>query len=406
MSMLRPMRDELFKYRKRKRKLIDGSVPGAPYVPYRRSRRPVSGLPYVSRGPGYHHDLYMWGNPRDYTPSLNAPAVQETEYDPYEPLDLPRIPRAGNPKLPHDIDDVGQDMPTPSYIPQDDLTLTERFLTAMGKKSEIERAAPEGPRFKINEEDRSEQTPAASQLPVELRSIDQLPSLEDLKDAFLTLVDVLPDDHPDLVNVRTAMRKVRDHHIALSEAEDAEMDNDPLQHDPLAEAEQFFDEQMALLEKSFDEPMEAEGFFEANGLEADLMPDGALPSDFVAEAQTLEGIIEGESPFEAPAPEFMDIMPDELLPDTGMPYLMPAGYDVGMIADEINQAIDQVAGQPVSDEMELDPFSPQYDPYMAGQQMFDEQMQYMADPFMMPGMGAMPGPCGPMGPMPGPMPGP
>ncbi len=31
MSMLRPMRDELFKYRKRKKKSFDGSVPGAPY---------------------------------------------------------------------------------------------------------------------------------------------------------------------------------------------------------------------------------------------------------------------------------------------------------------------------------------------------------------------------------------
>ena len=55
---------------------------------------------------------------------------------------------------------------------------------------------------------------------------------------------------------------------------------------------------------------------------------------------------------------------------------------------EIEQAIDQVAGR----------MAPEFDPYMMAQQIFDEQMQYMDNPFLMPGMM-------PMGPMYGPAPG-
>lgn len=396
------MRNELFKYRKRKSRSIDGSVAGAPYVRYSRSRRPVSGLPYGSRGPGYHHDLYMWGSPREYHPNLNAPAVQETEYEPYEPLDLHHIQRAGNPRLPHDVNDVGQDMPFPSCIPEDDLTRTEQFLIAMGARNEIEEAILEGPRVNINEENLSGSASTEPQLPVEFRSIDQLPCLEDLKDAFLALVDVLPDDHPDLMNVRMAMRKVRDHHILLSDIEDLKRGGDPLDCDPFQEAKLFFDQQMTLLEKSFDEPMEAgaQDLFESDGFEPELMPDGILADDPFMEAQILEEIIREEGLFEAPAAEFLgeDMMPNEVMPVLGTPGLIPepAGYDPGMITDEINQAIDQVSGQPMPEEMEPDPFAPQYDPYMAAQQMFDPQRQYMADPFMMSGMGPMPGP------MPGP----
>ncbi len=396
MSMLRPMRDELFKYRKRRRRSIDGSVPGAPYVGYSRSRRPVSGVPHQSRGPGYHHDLYMWGSPGEYRPSLNAPAVQETEYDPYEPSDLHRIPRPNKPRLPHDMDDTDQDVPIPSSFPQDDLTLTERFLAAMGARSEIEQAILEGPRVNINEQNLSGSATTEPQLPVQCRSIDQLPSLEDLKDAFLTLVDVLPDDHPDLVNVRTAMRKVRDHHITLSDIEDLENSSDPLQCDPIQEAEQSFDQQMALLERAFDGPaiQSLEDVLEAQTMEPAMILDELGGAGNAPFEQGLEEIVEQDDPLEASSPEFME---QDVLPAGDMPGAMAGqfGYDADMAAHEINQAIDQVSGQPA--DMEPDPFAPQYDPYIA--QMFDEQIQYMADPFMMPGMG-------PMGPMPSPMPGP
>lgn len=70
------------------------------------------------------------------------------------------------------------------------------------------------------------------------------------------------------------------------------------------------------------------------------------------------------------------------------------GHDTGIMPDEINQAIDGVTDERMVQEMELDPFQMQYDPYMAAHRIFDQQMQYMANPLLMPGL---------MGPIPGPM---
>jgi hypothetical protein len=116
MSLFRPVRDELFKYRKRKKKPIDGSVPGIPYARYRKSRRYVSGLPYVPRGPKNNHNPYNWGIPGGYHPRLNAPSVDWTEYDSYEPLHVGRIPKHNHPRSTHDFDDGSQQMPIPPSL--------------------------------------------------------------------------------------------------------------------------------------------------------------------------------------------------------------------------------------------------------------------------------------------------
>lgn len=414
MALPRSLGKDLFKYRRRKRASLDGSVPGLAQSRFHKSRRYVSGMPYVPRRAGYQHDIYNWGTPGEYHPSLNAPAVDWTEYDQYEPLGMHHISGPNNPRLPHDLDDNSREMPIPTSLPEDDLALTEQFLMVMGRRDEIEQGSLEGPRFNINETDLSEPIPFESPLPVEERSIDELPSLEDLKDAFVQLSEVLPEDHPDLVNVRTAMRRVRDHQISLSEMNDMETDalsfypmgveSDPLNHDPLQEAEQFFNRQMELLGRSFDEPemgsagIQTPDLFEGGSLESGILPDETLPDEFFMEEQTLEQMVCDQDPFDAPAPGFMeqDVMPDELLPEMGMPGVMPdpMGYDASMIADEINHAIDEVSQQPLQ-EMEPDPFQPEYAPYMTGQNMLG-QMQYMANPF------GMPGPYGSMGPMPGP----
>ena len=61
-----------------------------------------------------------------------------------------------------------------------------------------------------------------------------------------------------------------------------------------------------------------------------------------------------------------------------------AGHAADMIADEINQAIDQVTDGRMTQEMELDFFQMQYDPCMIAQHIFDQQMEYMANPLLMP----------------------
>jgi len=175
----------------------------------------------------------------------------------------------------------------------------------------------------------------------------------------------------------------------------AEMEYEPV--DPHQEAQQFFDQQMELLDKSFDEPAEvgAQDILESQGVKSEMLVDGLQPDESCLEEHALDSTLEQENSFEATVPELEELMPDEMAPDTNMPYAVPeqSAYDAGLIADEINQAIDEVSQMP--QEMEPDPFQPQYDPYMMDQNMLD-QMQYMANPFI------MPDPCGPMGPMPGP----
>jgi len=417
MSMFRPMRDELFKYRKRKRRSIYGATSGVPYASYRKSRRYVSGLPYGPLGPT-HHDLYNWSIPREYHPNMNAPSVDWTEYDPYEPLGFGQFPTPDNPRLPRGFK-INQKIPKlpPS---SDDLPLVEQFLIAMGKRNEIEQGSLDEPRFNIHEN-----TPEAQDLdsipkPAALRSIDELPDLEDLKEAFGCLSRVLPYDHPDLVNVRTAMRRFRDHKIALSEMNEADtvdvyptgadIESDPLQLDPFQEAEQIFNKQMEFFERSFDDqaigPVEIQtaDSIEGEVVESDVMPDETMPEESFMEEQTLEQIVQ-EDPFIAPTPVSagQDMMPGEMMEGMGMPSDISGStvFNIDPAIDEIHQAMDEVTQQATPDEMEPDPFPPQDDPYV----MELDQMQYMVDPF------AMPDPYGPMGPgpmgrMPGPMPGP
>jgi len=129
MPMFRAMRDELSKYRRRKRRPMDGSVPGAPYVGYRRSRRYVSGLPYVPRRPSHHHNLYNWGVPREYHPNLNAPAAQSEEYWPNENWESHMLPHSTDPKLFRPFPDLPPEEKNITY--EKSKTKSEFFLKLM-----------------------------------------------------------------------------------------------------------------------------------------------------------------------------------------------------------------------------------------------------------------------------------
>jgi hypothetical protein len=179
-----------------------------------------------------------------------------------------------------------------------------------------------------------------------------------------------------------------------------ELDTAPQEFDPYQEAEHIFNQQMQSLESTFEEPtfepveMETPEIFEE---QPEMMFEQQSDEAFM-EADSLEQIVEQEAFYETPPQEFMEqeMMPVEMELEMNMPSAMPelTEFVIDPTIDEINQAIVE-AQQPMPQEMEPDPFQPQYDPYMMGQIIFDE-MQYMADPFM------VPGPCGPVGPMPGP----
>ena len=421
-SMLRPLRDELFKYRKRKKRSINGSMPGVPYSSYRRSRRYVSGLSYVPRGPNHHHNLYNWGVPRKYRPNLNAPAVQSEEYWPNENWESHMIPHSTEPKL---------FRPFPELPPAEENITYEKskaksdfffkVMEAMYRPFEEGQEIPSlsdiwREHFRGDEPDMADlYTPNAEmgiETAAELTPEDKVRKFVNVISALGHLQTVFPEDHPDIVNLRGAFRDLWDDPETMSKLESIAGEvgpsklgtGDPYAIDQFEEAEQLFDQQMQSVESAFDEPMlgpaepgAPEMFDEQSEMMFEQLPEESFP-----ETENLERIVEQEGPFGTPAFMEQDLMPDEMMADMSMADAMPepTSYDAGSIADEINQAIDEVSQQPMPEDMGPDPFQPQFDPYMMGQNMFD-QMQYMANPF------AMPDPYGPMGlgPM-GPMPGP
>jgi len=427
MSMLRPMRDELFKYGKRKRRSIDGTMPGVPYASYRKSRRYVSGLPYMQKGPSHHHDLYNCGIPREYHPNLNAPAAQSEEYLPNENWDSHMISHSTDPKLFRPFPDLPPAEENITY--EKSKTKSDFFLKVMEVMYRPFEEGQEIPsladiwreHFGADEHDMSDLYMPNSEMTIETVAEstpdDVARNFIDIAGALGHLQTVFPEDHPDIMNLRTALHDILDDPEAMSKLESIVGDvrpsklgtGDPYAIDTFEEAEQLFEQQMQSIESAFDEPM----FEPAEPYAADMFDEQPemmfeqLPEEAFPEAEGLEQIVEQEHVFGAPAPAFMEqnLMPDEMMADMGMPGAMPesTGYDAGSIADEINQAINEVCQQPLQEE-EPDPFQPLYDPYMMGQNVFD-QMQYMANPFAMPDPYGPMG-LGPMGPMPGPIPGP
>jgi len=412
------MRDELFKYRKRKKSSIDGSMPGVPYASYRRSRRYVSGLPYGPRGPAHRHDPYNWGVPREYHPDLNSPAAQSEEYWPNENWESHTVSHSTDPKLFRPFPDLP---PAEENITYEKSKATgEFFLKLMEAMYRPFKEGQEIPsltdiwreHFSDDEIDMADLYLPNSEMPTEaaeeeLTPEDLMRRLIDISGALGHLQTVFPEDHPDIVNLRGALHDILDDPEAMSKLESLAGElgpsklgsGDPYANDTFEEAERLFEQQTRSIENAFDEPA-----FESAGLAApDIFEEQSemmfehFPEEAFPDADSLEQIVEREGPFRAPGPTFMEqeMMPD----DIGMPGAMPepTGYDAGLIADEINQVIDEVSQQPLKEE-ELDPLNPQFDPYMMGQ--FD-QMQYMVDPFAMPDMYGPMGP-GPMGPMPGP----
>ena len=418
MSMFRAIRDELFKYRKHKRGPIDGAVPGVPYADYRRSRHYVSGLPHGPKGPS-HHDLYNWGVPREYHPDISAPAVQSEEYTPNENWESHMIAHPTDPRLLRPFPD--------SSVPEEKISwersgaASEFFLKVMEvmyRPLEDGQTLPSladiwREHFRDDQQNMADMHEPVTEIPTETAA-EVTP--EDLMRRFINITGALghlqtvfPEDHPDITNLRGALHEILDDPEAMSKLESLAGETgpsklgtgDPYATDAFEEAEQLYEQQMQSIENALDEPMldpaehaAPQIFDEQSDMMFEQLPEEAFP-------EGLEQIVEQEDPFTVVPAAFMeqDMMLGEMVADVGMAGAMAdPGYDAGLMADEINQAIDQVTQQAMPQEEEPDPFGPMHAPYMMGP--FD-QMQYMVDPF------AMPGPYGPMGPNPmGPTPGP
>ena len=246
------------------------------------------------RDQDYNHELYNCRTPREYHPSLNAPAVQSNEYIAGTDWESHGIPHSDNPRVFRPFPDTEPEEQIISY--EQSKTMSEFFLKAMEVQYQPFEDGHEVSSLAdiwhnhlaetagLNQEQSSELADITDSVK-EVEStpdMHNIPDLGDLTEALDQLREVFAEDHSDIVRLSTAVRVLG----AISE---------------------------------------------------------------------------------------------------------PDRYAAGMIADEINQAIDQVTER-VAQEREPDPSQMQYDPYEIAQSTFDQQMQYMANPLMMPGTMLHPAP--------------
>ena len=135
MSLLRPAREMLSQYRKRSKRSFDGSVPGASYSRFRKPTTP--GLGSYHSTDGIHHDLYNFGTPREYHPRMNSPAVQATEYEPYDDGEAQHGIRSTGPRLFRNLDDANEEIWPPTY--EHTAAIGKFFLQEMQDKYDAQR---------------------------------------------------------------------------------------------------------------------------------------------------------------------------------------------------------------------------------------------------------------------------
>jgi hypothetical protein len=242
----------------------------------------------------------------------------------------------------------------------------------------------------------------------------RFPDFTDLVDAIGRLKTVLPEDHPDIVRLRAAAHEMLQHPELLPQLADFGAiptesklgRGNPYEVEPVSQYDQGIPPLLAdrLPERqdlssalqTLDDLLTVPEF-NLDALPAADMPMEPMPGldallgcvDRYPEPGVLEHMMDQDLFGAMPAEVLEEQMPPEMIePDRGMHDLLPQDAYGMTPGQEIDQAIDQVAGH----------MAPEFDPFMMAQQIFDQQMQFMANPFMMPGMM-------PMGPMLGPAPG-
>jgi hypothetical protein len=317
--------------RSRKGKGFDGSVPGISYNKFRSSLTPPLGSANVI---GYHHDLYMHGNPREYRPNINAPSIDWNDYETYEPLNANHSLHKGTEVQFHarEINPGNFDL----AIPQDELTITERLLQAMGKRNAEKCISNTVSEMGNNNS-------------VGFVNSDDTPNVVNLVSAITQLSKVFPQDHPDIINLRKAFSE-----MINAPFETLAGDINPSR---LGRGNPY---------ETFEQPKEENwrGLYEDSQAVNDspIVINEAVPEPF-AENQMLDGIVQDFS-----------IVPQTLETDMISPpeASIRLNKPHEMVVEEISNAINQAMQQPE-------------DPFLAAQQIFNKQMQFMNNPFMMSG---------------------
>jgi len=391
--------------RRSKQRGLDGSVPVLPYVHYRRPTTPSLGSPRPRAG-GYHQDLYGWGMPREYHPNWNAPAVQIDEYVTDPDWESHQVPHPRQEKL---LRPFPQREPAePAFQYEQARELDTFFLKVMEMQYDPHREGGVMPSMADLfmehfgglqtgfEEIGDAHGPGDPDLPPQDSTAMGLPQAEDIADALTQLRQVFPEDHPDIVRLEAAMQMLTyptgglDMPIEGGAGMGVGTGGNTYGHSVTEQGDAVCGRHEAAIEQPFGLPSPGFGGVDEMCESADMGPglEAMLNESMPQQTQLggLEQFIEQEGPFEDLPAETMD---QEILPDAGGadPMADMAAYDETLVMDEIGLAVDQVMEQTPPQEMGSQ-YEPQMeqDPFAMAQDIFNQQMQFMANPLMMPGM--------------------
>lgn len=384
MNLPEPLRYNPFRLRKRRslHSVLFGDRQPGPIRPidsavgYGRPSIPVgpSPKPYMSD----FHD--------EYVPHAGLMQTPSNDYQPYDTSANPHIPRPNQPTVADDFRKAALELAgaisfEPGIKYEDSLMDEDFFEIQMKLLNKQFDGPPIIPQDNnelasriLQEHDRDEN----SEFDQDLRSnmVEIQMAVEQVRAA--PLVEVNPESH-DIV--QTIPQDFFEAQESMFDAQYRE--SEPESYDYSAHMEDIFNAQEALFDALESGP---------SPMEQAILDQPMENQNPAAEpiSQSLEEIVEAE-----PMQDGLSMLDDM----AGRP-----GYDDSLMTPELlEQQMDEVAEQ--MESMEPYPVPGQLGYGMMPQEMYDEQMLYMMDPFMVPGLMdpyMMPGPFGPMlGPGPG-----
>ena len=321
----RVLRRELSKYRKRKRIPLDGTIAGQTAGIYtgglHHARPPGSRSHGIS--PSQHHSIY------------DARAFYEWPDQGYEqPASWFEQSFPGTPPLRVQGPTRHSRPPIPEY---DDCLMTPELQEHVARA--FRRAAAE--QALLPQEPYGDMADILNATNVEIaafaQDVDSLPNLADIADVISQLKEVLPPDHPDLVNLRAAAHEWLEHRESWPGLEDFGGDpgpsklgiGDPYELAPYEEAGQAFepDDISQMSQEVFDSAMAGQQMAPEPMSEAfDPMQD-AYEQQF---EQSLEAIVHEAMPEQDPF-EMQQRMYDEQMRMLMNPFMMPGQLGPGSI---------------------------------------------------------------------------
>ncbi|MFC1653127.1 hypothetical protein ACFL3F_05345 [Planctomycetota bacterium] len=408
MAMKGPLRHELSKYGKGR----PGSIRGLPYAGST-GRKHYATVP-VSFSPSFPQwDLYHRPLPQDYHPNIHAPAAQSDRYEMHQDWELHHVSHTKQPSLFQPYPDIPQEEDSFDY--EKSKSVSEFFLRVQEVQYRHFDEGEEIPsmadiwmeHFSTTDPDMDVPDSETMVESVKEQTPDELArQFMNISGALGHLQTVFPEDHPDIINLRTALHEILDDPEAVSKLESLADEagpsklgpGNPYVMDSIEEAGQLFEQQM---EMDYPQPL-MQAMNPEYSSSGDVMPldNNSLDNNALSiERMAYEEDLGPAGPLDALGPESLEqviedqyeqAMDGHSIYSAGIPSTDSTPWAPESFLPEIAEALPPGMSQSYAElDLEEDPLQ-MLDPVAAAQQIFDEQMQFMENPFM-PDMLAPPG---------------